>query len=533
MRTLLKTAIFASLALAGLAHAADPTAGKDKDEEEKSQLKRRFYDFNDSLIEGAFRAPAPSPAYAPAAEMMGATPGGAQDITFAREAIARGEVPHANTFTPEGLFSEHDLPLDTGRKCTQLLCLTGAAAPAELTAQADVRTLAQLGFASNLDAGTWHREPLNLVAIVDKSGSMSGAPLDTVKASLHAIVDLLEPPDQLTVVLYGDRAHVQVPTLSAARRNDLHRAIDTIESAGSTAMEAGLRLGYEQARQTRPAFKGRTRMMLFTDERPNVGNTAAGGFMDLARAASREGIGLTTIGVGTQFGAELATAISSVRGGNLFYFADIAEMEAKFRKDLDTMVTELAHDLKLVVRPLSGHALVGLYGIPGEAVKRLPDGGLEMDVETIFVSREKGGIFFGFGPAGAGALPPVPGSIGEAEVSYLGLDGRRYTDRVAFDLWPKERPLPLGLARGRLLVDEATALKAAAAAHLERNDQETAWRLVRTVLARFRQSGVPGLEREHELLANLDRTLTHLSGHGGEPAPALTRARNPVSGLPE
>lgn len=509
-----------ALTLAAGAAAATPAPGDRDDDDDKARLpaapKAMSYEFADFAVEG---------------QALGATPGGAQDIAFARDEIARGGVPHAATFTPEGLFSEHDLPLETGRPCTQLLCLTAAATPVELGAQADARTLAQLGFASNLDAATWHRDPLNLVAVVDKSGSMSGTPLETVKASLHTIADLLGPADQLTVVLYGDRVHVQVPTTSAGNKRSLHAAIDTITSDGSTDMESGLRMGFDVARTTAAHFGGRTRVMLFTDERPNVGDTSARGFMGMAREASRGGVGLTTVGVGTQFGAELATAISSVRGGNLFFFPDAAAMEKKFHDDLDTMVTELAHDLKLTVRATNGHALVGLYGIPGEAVRRLPDGGLEMDVETIFLSRDKGGIFFAFAPQGGGALPPTPGPVGEASVSYRDLKGRAFTDRLSFDLWPAGAPLPLGLARGRLLVDEVTTLKAAAAAHLEKNDQETAWRLVRAAKTRFVQSGVPGLEKEVELLTHLDETLTKLSGHAGEPV--SVRPRNPLTGLPD
>ena len=89
-------------------------------------------------------AAAPAPRMRMAAEKMGATPGGAQDISYARERITAGEIPHPSTFTPEGLLSEHDLPLDTGRKCSQTLCLTAAAVPVELTALPEARQLGQL-----------------------------------------------------------------------------------------------------------------------------------------------------------------------------------------------------------------------------------------------------------------------------------------------------------------------------------------------------------------------------------------------------
>ena len=56
----------------------------------------------------------------------------------------------------------------------------------------------------------------------------------------------------------------------------------------------------------------------------------------MAIAHSREGVGLTTIGVGVQFGAELATKISSVRGGNLYFIRDEADVESAVQRSSST-----------------------------------------------------------------------------------------------------------------------------------------------------------------------------------------------------
>ena len=181
---------------------------------------------------------------ASAPSSMGATPGGAQDIEWARERIAAGEVPHPNTFTPEGLFSQHDLPLASRGKCSRVLCLSGAAAPATLLSQPEVRHLAQLGFSTNIQAKSWRRPPLYVVAVVDKSGSMSGEPLEAVKEALRQVILQMTSRDQLAIVLYGDRSHVHLPPTrlraGGASRKSLLAAVDAMGSAGSTAMEAGL-----------------------------------------------------------------------------------------------------------------------------------------------------------------------------------------------------------------------------------------------------------------------------------------------------
>jgi len=185
--------VFFSTVFAGLlALAGDKDKDKDKDGKKPGV---QSFDF------GAEMAAPVAPAPMRSMKSMGATPGGAKDIDYARDRIAAGEIPHASTFTPEGLFSQHDLPLPSTRACNQILCLSAAATKADLISQPEVRHLAQLGFASNLDPKTWHRAPLNLVAVVDKSGSMSGQPLDTVKASLRQVVSQMTDMDQLSIVL--------------------------------------------------------------------------------------------------------------------------------------------------------------------------------------------------------------------------------------------------------------------------------------------------------------------------------------------
>lgn len=464
-----------------------------------------------------------APSVAPA--QLSATPGGAQDIRYFRDQVKAGEVPHPNVFTPEGLFSEHDLPIPAGAVCRQLLCPVGAASPAALTVQPDVRFLAQLGFHTGIDAATFRRAPVNLVAVIDKSGSMSGAPLETVRRSLYGVLEQLGPQDQLSIVLYGDQAHVWMPPTPASEKGRIHAQIAGIQSAGSTAMEEGLRVGFDLARASAPGFDGTTRVMLFTDERPNVGRTDAQSFMGMAEAASRGGVGMTTIGVGTIFGAELATKVSSVRGGNLFFFPDAATMEDVFEKEFDLMVTELAYDMALTVTPAPGLDLAGVYGLPGDAIAWGPDGAITMKIATLFPSEDEGGIYFGFKPE-TGAVA-TGGAVATVSLSYELRGGRRESGSVTL---ASSSTLPLGLVRGHLLVEEATVLKRATELHLQQNDTEGAYQLVRGLSSTLHASRDATLDNERELVDTLLETLTRLSGHAGEGR--RSAQRDPVSGLP-
>src|SRR5436190_13674457 len=80
---------------------------------------------------------------------FGATQGGVQDMRFARELVAAGQVPPPEAFVVEGMFSEHDLPLD-GAPCTRTFCARAAAGIAPTPAGTDASWV-QLGLASSID----------------------------------------------------------------------------------------------------------------------------------------------------------------------------------------------------------------------------------------------------------------------------------------------------------------------------------------------------------------------------------------------
>ncbi len=444
----------------------------------------------------------------------GVTAGGAQDISYTRSQIAMGKIPQPSSFTAEGLLSEYDLPLESNGSCDNLICVYGEAMPVNLPNLPEATHLAQIGFASGLDASKWEREPINLIAVVDKSGSMSGQPLSLVRKSLLSVLDQLDSRDQLSIVLYGDRSHVYMEPISASPRNknSIRKTIQNIQSAGSTNLESGLRVGYDLADESAPDFQGNTRLLLFTDERPNTGNTSEYGFMRQMRNGSQKGYGLTTIGVGRHFGAELANTISSVRGGNLFFFPDSNSMEEKFANEFQTMVTELAYDMKLTLSPAHGFKIVGVYGIPGDMVKWTEDGrSLYMEVETLFLSLRKGAIYFALAPES-----PTPfhkaqarnsNNIAQAKLSYE-MSSQKFPISQSVDLSLKTKSnASLGLVRGEALIDQYTSLKKATTLYYEDGDSEQAYEVVRNLSERFRDLRDSEIKPEWKLIKEIEQNL--------------------------
>lgn len=459
---------------------------------------------------------------------MSVRQGGAQDIGHFRKAAADGEMPRPESLTVEGLFGEHDLSLPSSSGCAQLLCVVGETMPADFAVRSADKLFVGLGFASNLDQAQWRREPLNLVAVVDKSGSMSGEPLDLVRSSLVQILGQMREGDRLSIVLYGDVSEVYLkPTDIAEHRNAITEAISKIASAGSTNMEEGLKVGYATAFADAPGFKGNTRLMLFTDEQPNVGNTDADGFIGMARAASERGIGLTTIGVGVQFDAQLAARVSSTRGGNLFFISDAASVVRTFERQLDTMVSELAHDLELTLRPATGYRIAGVFGVPDNIMTETPEGAITVRLPTVFLSTNGGGIFVSI--ASASARTNLPAAKLRAKRPLLAVSARwrearsrkSASDRLA--VLPTTGSPSTALRKAHLLVDEYLSMREATVAFHRRADPKAAYATLNGFSARMASASLPNMEKEEMLVSQMLAKAALYSGYGGEQPKSASR----------
>lgn len=429
------------------------------------------------------------------------TQGGAQDIGFFRGAAEDlMGLPAAETITSEGLLSDHDLQLAEPAPCAQTFCLSAEAMPISMVTRPEATSLIGLGFGTNLTEDSFKREPVTIVAVVDKSGSMGGYPLELAKQAMLLTLDNLKSGDRMAVVQYGSTTDLVIGVSDvAADRQKIRKAIEGIYSSGSTAMEAGLELGFETALKAQDGFDGKTRLMLYTDERPNVGNTDKDSFIGMAVAGSERGIGLTTIGVANHFGAELANQVSAARGGNLFYLQDTADAEQLFSEQFDFLMTEVAHDLSVSFTPQSGQTIEAIYGVPGEMIET-DETGLRFTIPTVFLSNKAGGVFVAL--SGETKEPAI-----DISMSYKGVIGPDGGDNLSVTTLNK-RP-SIGLRRAALLVDEYEVLKQAATAYENEEGDETQKALadVQAVRKKLKTASRLGLRDEIKLLNSIEANL--------------------------
>jgi len=106
--------------------------------------------------------------------------------------------------------------------------------------------------------------PLNFCLVLDRSGSMQGPKLQSMKQATRRLIESLTPQDVVSIVIFDDTVQTLVPATFATDQAALHAAVDQIVESGGTAMSLGMQAG--QAELQKYAGPDRySAMLILTD----------------------------------------------------------------------------------------------------------------------------------------------------------------------------------------------------------------------------------------------------------------------------
>jgi Ca-activated chloride channel homolog len=198
--------------------------------------------------------------------------------------------------------------------------------------------------------------PLNLCLVVDRSSSMRGDRLTQVKEAAGRIIDQLGQNDYFSLVTFNDRAETVIAAQRVTNRAELKQGIARVEAAGGTEMARGMALALQEIQ--RPLIgRGISRILLLTDGRTYGDESTC---VEIARRAQSRGIGLTALGIGTEWNEDLLETMTASENSHTQYIASAQEVTAVFAEELKRMHSVFAQNVRLSIALRPGGMLRSL-----------------------------------------------------------------------------------------------------------------------------------------------------------------------------
>lgn len=351
---------------------------------------------------------------------IGLSTGGAKNVENFRENIKNGYFPISTDITYNGLF--YDYYFDTGRKTesTELFSPSYSMAKSKDPISGEIEYYMTVGLNSNIKQSDFQRKKLNLVIMLDISGSMSSSlnnyyydsylngnrnqeknlkkepKMKVANESVNLLLDKLDKEDRVGIVLFETKSYVAKP-LNLVGETDMDAIKEhvlEINPLGNTNFSDG----YEDStklfsEEMLNNSEYENRIIVITDAMPNLGTVSKGGLAERVKENANNGIYTSFIGVGVDFNTQVIECLSDVKGANYYSVHSTEEFHKIMSEDFEYMVTPLVFDLELKLES-NGFSISNIYGTD----TKNNDSGTLIKVNTLFPSssnssgENKGGV---------------------------------------------------------------------------------------------------------------------------------------------
>ncbi len=194
------------------------------------------------------------------------------------------------------------------------------------------------------------RPPLNLVFLIDTSGSMNQPnKLPLLRQSFRLMLDNLRPEDEVAIVTYAGSSTIALEPTAAENRSTILAALNALTAGGGTNGQGGLEQAYTLAEQMTEGDDV-SRVILATDGDFNVGLSDPRGLEAYIEDKRESGTYLSVLGFG-RGNLQDATMQALAQNGNgtAAYIDTLSEAQKVLVDNLTGALFPIANDVKIQV----------------------------------------------------------------------------------------------------------------------------------------------------------------------------------------
>jgi Ca-activated chloride channel family protein len=205
------------------------------------------------------------------------------------------------------------------------------------------------------------RTAVNVAIVLDKSGSMGGRKMAEARRAAVLAVQALHADDIVSVISYDSVVRVIVPATKARDKQSIIRAIQALAAGGSTALFAGVSKGAAELRKFIDPERV-NRIVLVSDGMANIGPSSPAELAGLGGSLAKEGIAVTTIGLGLGYNEDLMAGLAAASDGNHAFAESAADLVRIFNLEFGDLFAVSAQDLRLSIECAAGVRPIRVLG---------------------------------------------------------------------------------------------------------------------------------------------------------------------------
>lgn len=209
------------------------------------------------------------------------------------------------------------------------------------------------------------RPPVNVALVIDRSGSMSGDKIARAREAALEAVRRLGPDDFVALVAYDSHVQTLVPAQRVGDGRRLEHAIRGLEAGGNTALHGGVTRGAAEVRRHMEDRRFVNRVILLSDGLANVGPSTPEELGRLGSMLLREGIAVTTIGLGLGFNEDLMTRLAQRSDGNTYFVEHSRDLPRIFAAELGDVLNVVARRVIIEIEFPAGVRPIHFVGREG------------------------------------------------------------------------------------------------------------------------------------------------------------------------
>jgi Mg-chelatase subunit ChlD len=193
-------------------------------------------------------------------------------------------------------------------------------------------------------------KPLNIVLLVDNSGSMERADRVRIRHEcLRILATQLQPQDRISVVTFARTARLAADGIPGNQAGALADQIGSLTPEGGTHLEGALDLAYQTARR-HFSPTGINRVVLLTDGAANLGDVSPDSLRRRVEDNRRQGVALDCFGIGWEgLNDDLLENLSRNGDGRYGFINTLEVATSNFATQLAGALQVAASDVKVQV----------------------------------------------------------------------------------------------------------------------------------------------------------------------------------------